>query len=74
MLKDIKAWFRRQTNLRYQSQFEDGFDFAAGALLAGESPANVALQAGDDPFDTGMRAAIRKWCELMREPLPLSCR
>lgn len=64
----IRIWWRRRQAHKAEVRWQNGYDYAAGALLRGTAPHEVAAyteSARDfdtyDEFDAGVDEALRDW-------------
>lgn len=60
----ILAWLKKRKQRRTQSQFNNGFDYAVGALVRGDKTEEELEILADNPFDgteyeDGMLAGLR---------------
>ena len=71
MIKTIKAWWHKLRSQRRQCQYEAGYSWAAGELLATnfipeELLDYINLEGSDHPFDEGARQAVCDWKEHLK--------
>lgn len=69
MIKHIKRWFAYKREERQLTQWANGFDFAAGSIIRGATPARMQALYNDPcsinhAFDQGMEDAVDKMVEL----------
>lgn len=60
----IFAWLERRREASRQQRWQDGYDYASGALLRGEKhKLEIEVSNPFDPneFEDGMRAALLDW-------------
>ncbi len=60
----IFAWLERRREASRQQRWQDGYDYASGALLRGEiRKLEIEVSNPFDPnqFEDGMRAAMLDW-------------
>ena len=65
----IFAWLERRREASRQQRWQDGYDYASGALLCGEiHKLEIEVSNPFDPneFEDGMRAAMLDWCHANR--------
>lgn len=86
MIARLKAWLAARRGAAAARRFEQGFDFAAGILLRGQTKNTAASFVSDeledvmdnsaffdsDDFDDGMQAAVRAWREQFGTTAPLT--
>jgi hypothetical protein len=71
MIKTIKAWWHKHRSQRRQWQYESGYRWAAGELLATNFTPDELLdyinpEASYHPFDEGARQAVWDWKEHLK--------